>query len=108
MEHIIHPLHGPPETVAVENGTLDEFARQPVQIALAAGSQIVQHPHPGPPLKMFHQMAADEAGAAGDQDVHCVGVLVDDVGAVAGFAAATIRTIRKASKKILRSAGERE
>jgi hypothetical protein len=31
-------------------------------------------------------------------------VLVDDVGAVAGFAAATIRTIRKASKKILNPA----
>ena len=43
---------------------------KPVEVVLEAGAQIVEHAHVGPALKMFDDVAADEAGAAGDQYAH--------------------------------------
>jgi hypothetical protein len=40
------------------------------KIALEAGTQIVQHAHFRLALKMFDEVAADKARAAGDQDSH--------------------------------------
>ena len=41
---------------------------QPLKIFAIAAAQVVQHPHLGLALKMFHYMTADESGTASDKD----------------------------------------
>ncbi len=70
MENIIHALHRPAHGLAVQNRSLNEFVLEAGEIVLEAGTQIVQHAHLGLALEMFDDVAADEAGAAGDQNFH--------------------------------------
>ncbi len=73
MKNHVHALHRAAHGGAVENGSLDELVLQARQVVPEAGAQIVQHAHLGPALKMFDDVAADESGAAGDQNFHSNG-----------------------------------
>jgi hypothetical protein len=43
---------------------------QAVEIAFEAGAQVVQHADFGLVLQVFHNVAADKAGAASDEHFH--------------------------------------
>ena len=70
MENIIHTVHGLTHRRAIQDGSLDELVLESGKVALEAGAQVVQDPHLGLALKVFNDMAADEAGAAGDENFH--------------------------------------
>ena len=69
MQHGLHALGGALAGLDVTDVALDEFgvARHPFAFAV---DQAVQHPYAvSGRQQAFAKMAADEAGAAGDQDI---------------------------------------
>ena len=72
MKNEVRSSHGAPDGGAVEDGAFDKFMLEAGQIVFEAGTQVVQHTHLGPALKMFDDVAADEARAAGDEHGHLI------------------------------------
>jgi hypothetical protein len=70
MEDIIHFPHRPPQEVAIQNGSDQQFALETGQVVLEPRTQVVQHAHLGPALKVFDDVAADKPRPAGDQNSH--------------------------------------
>ena len=70
MKDIVDAFRRGAHRCAVGNRPLDEFTIQSVEIFAAAAAQVVEHPYVGPALEIFHDMAADKTGAAGNQHSH--------------------------------------
>ena len=70
VEHVIHVLHRLGDGQPVADVALDEFDVEAVKVLFEAGTQAVQNPDLRLPLKILRNMAADEAGAAGDEYAH--------------------------------------
>ena len=70
MEDEIDALHGAAHSGAVGDSALDEGVVEAVEVAAVAGAEVVENDDVGSALEVFDEMAADEAGAASDEDAH--------------------------------------
>ena len=72
MEDEIHSGHGGIHGGAVGHAALDEGMGKAVEIVAVAGAQVVEHDDFRGALMVLTEVAADEAGAARDEDAHGV------------------------------------
>ncbi len=70
VEHPVHSLHRRADRLAIDDRAFDHLRVEPGEVGAVTGAQVVEDANVRLALKMFDEMAADEAAAAGHEDSH--------------------------------------